>query len=72
MRYVKKFLNRLWKQVKEVITQTKNSLIKSAALDLHDFKKNLTKYNEYVDISKWKWSNGTKFFWHAIAHPLND
>jgi len=59
------------KQVKEVITLDKEQLIKSAALDLHDFKKNPEKYT-IVDIRNESEVTEAKFFDNAIAHPLND
>ena len=71
-----KLLDRLAKigyesQVKQVITLSKENLVKTPSLDLSDFKKHPDNYT-IVDIRNHSEINEGKFFEKALAHPLNE
>jgi len=58
-------------QLQSIITLSEEGLVKSAALNLEDFKNNPSNYT-IVDIRNQSEINDGKFFERAIPHPLNE
>ncbi len=59
------------KQLKTVMTLSKDNLVKMKPLDVQDFKEHPSKYT-IVDIRNQSEINEGQFFEKALAHPLNE